>query len=79
MKSFQFKPPRIPQSKKIKRIQRQRREQLKFMINDVTRIATTEIERLNEFATELLTEEADNPIVLEEREEQDDEENSISI
>ena len=79
MKAFHFKPPAIPQSKKFQRAQRQRREQLKYVVNDVARIAVKEIERFNEFATEILTEEADNPIILEEREEQDDEKNEISI
>ena len=71
MKAFLFKPPTFPQNKKLQCIQRQRREQLKSVVNDVARITTKEIERFNEFATELLTEESDNPIVLEEGEEQD--------
>ena len=79
MKAFKFKPPGMPQNKKFQRIQRQRREQMKHVVKDVTRIATEEIERFNEFATDILTEEADNPIVLEEREEQDDQEDQISI
>lgn len=79
MKAFQFKPPVLPQNKKFQRLQRQRREQMKYVVNDVTRIAVKEIERFNEFATDLLTEEADNPIVLEEREEQNDQEDQISI
>lgn len=66
-------------NKKLQRVQRQRREQLKFILNDVTRIATTEIERFNEFANDLLTEEADNPIILEDRKNQDDNEDQISI
>lgn len=79
MKSFQFKPPTFQKNKKMQRVQRQRREQLKSVVNDVSRIATKEIERFNEFATELLTEEADNPIVLEQGEEQEDQEEEISI
>lgn len=72
MKAFQFKPPTFPKSKKMQRIQRQRREQLKYVVNDISRIAVKEIERFNEFATDVLTEEADNPIVLEERQEKDE-------
>ena len=79
MKAFQFKPPNFPKNKKMQRIQRQRREQLKYVVNDISRIATKEIERFNEFATEFLTEEADNPIILEQGEEQEDQEEEISI
>lgn len=79
MKTFQFKPPNFPKNKKMQRIQRQRREQLKYVVKDISRIATKEIERFNEFATELLTEEADNPIILEQGEEQEDQEEEISI
>ena len=80
MKAFKINPPRMPtQSKKAQRLQRQRREQLKYVVNDISRIATKEIERFNDFANELLTEEADNPIILEEREEEDEEKNEISI
>ena len=79
MKTFQFKPPNFTKNKKMQRIQRQRREQLKYVVKDISRIATKEIERFNEFATELLTEEADNPIILEQGEEQEDQEEEISI
>ena len=64
---------------KFKKIQTQRRQQLKSVIQDVTCIAKKELERFNDFAVEMLSEEIDNPIILEESEEEQDKEDNISI
>lgn len=79
MKAIPFKIPAMPTNKRLQRVQRQRREQLKSVVSDVSRLAIKEIERLNEFANEILTEEADNPIILEEGQEKKDHEDEISI
>ena len=52
-------------NKKCARVQQKRREQLKHIMADMSRIAVKEIERFNEFTQELLTQEADNPIILD--------------
>lgn len=79
MKSIPKILPKPPQNKKFKRIQNQRRQQLKSVIQEVTGIAKKEIERFNDFAVELLSEEADNPIVLDDGEEEEDHEDHIDI
>ena len=58
-------PSVVPSVSQIKRFRRQRREHMKRMINDMTRIATVEIEKINELATELLTEESDDTIAID--------------
>ena len=77
---FSSIPKMLPKpNKKMQRVQKQRRQQLKTVVNDLSSIAVKEIERFNEFATEFLTEEADNPIILEQGEEQEDHEEEISV
>lgn len=74
------KPPRIPMKtpkfvRKARRVQKQRDQQLKTVVNDISNIATQEIERLRDLAQELLDDPAENPIVIEkEYEEESDNE-----
>ena len=81
MKSFKNIPKMLPLSnnKKFKKIQSQRRQQLKSVIQDVTGIAKKELERFNDFTVEMLSEEMDNPIILEDSQDEQDDENGISI
>ena len=73
-------PNMLPKpNKRMQRLQRQRREQLKSVVGDVSRIAINEIERFNTLAMDLLTEETDNPIVLEYSEKEEDQEDEVSI
>ena len=67
------------QSARTKRVRKQRRAQVKTLIGDISSIASKEIERTQELLTELLSEETDNPIVLEENEEDDKNQESISM
>lgn len=81
MKSFPKMPKMaIPSNnKKFQRLRQQRREQLKSVISDVSQIATKEINRFSELATEILSDESDNPIVFDDSEEQEEDQEEISI
>tara|TARA_B100000676_G_scaffold99235_1_gene99123 strand:- start:21 stop:266 length:246 start_codon:yes stop_codon:yes gene_type:complete len=57
--------------KKVRSVQRKRDVQLKNMVDDISKIASQEIERTAELAKELLSDPVDNPIVLEKEAEED--------
>ena len=77
---FSSIPKMLPKpNKKMQRVQKQRRQQLKTVVNDLSSIAVKEIERFNEFATEILSDEGDNPIILDDGEEQEKDQEDISL
>lgn len=63
-------PPKIPIKaprivRKVRRVQKRRDQQLKTVVDDISNIATKEIERLRDLAQELLDNPAENPIIIE--------------
>lgn len=63
-------PPKIPVKvpravRRARRIQKQRDHQVKTLINDISKIATEEIDRLRDLANEMLDDNEQNPIVIE--------------
>jgi len=64
-----IKTPRIV--RRARRVQKQRDQQLKTVVDDISNIATQEIERLRDLAQELLDDPAENPIVIEKEYEQE--------
>lgn len=82
MRTGGFKLPKITppqQSKKAKRLQATRKAQLKSVVGDITGIAQAEVTRLGDLLNDLLTDEESNPIVLGEIQEDDDQQEEISI
>ena len=73
-------PPKFPMKtprsfKKARRVQKKRDAQLKTLVDDIGNIANQEVERLRDIAKDLLDDPADNPIVIEQKdgyEEEDD-------
>ena len=70
------KPPRIPMKtpnfvRKTRRGQKQRDQQLKTLVNDISNIATQEIDRLKDIVHELLDNPTENPIIIEKEYEQE--------
>ena len=59
-----IKTPRVV--RKARRIQRKRDAQLKTLVDDISSIATQEVDRLRDLATDLLDNPGDNPIVIKE-------------
>lgn len=68
------KIPNMVSNKKFQKIRNQRRQQLKHVVSDISKIAIQEIERFNTFAEEMLSEQTDNPIVLQNEQEYDEKE-----
>lgn len=74
------KPPKIPIKapkiiRRVRKIQKRRDQQLKTVVDDISNIATQEIERLRGIAQELLDDPNENPIIIEnEYEEKEDDE-----
>ena len=69
-------PPRIPIKtpkfvRKARRVQRQRDQQLKTVVDDISNIATQEIERLRDLAQELMDDPTENPIIIEKKYEEE--------
>lgn len=64
-----IKTPRIV--RRARRVQKQRDQQLKTVVDDISTIANQEIERLRDLAQELLDDPAENPIVIEKEYEQE--------
>lgn len=64
-----IKAPRIV--RRARRVQKQRDQQLKTVVDDISTIATQEIERLRYLAQELLDDPSENPIVIEKEYEQE--------
>ena len=67
-----IKPPRFV--RKARRLQKKRDVQLKTLVDDISGIATQEVDRLRDIAKELLDNPSDNPIVIEDKDgyEEDD-------
>ncbi len=73
-------PPKIPIKaprivRKVRRMQKQRDQQIKTIFDDISTIAKQEVERVQDIAQELLDNPAENPIIIEKdyNEESDDE------
>jgi len=58
-----IKAPRIV--RRARRVQKQRDQQLKTIVDDISTIASQEVERLRDIAQELLDDPAENPIIIE--------------
>jgi hypothetical protein len=67
-----IKTPRFV--RKARRLQKKRDVQLKTLVDDISSIATQEVDRLRDIAKELLDNPNDNPIVIEDKDgyEEDD-------
>ena len=69
-----FRVPKIKAPKvlkKVRGVQKKRDVQLKNVVDDISTIATQEVERSAELVKELLSDPSDNPIVLKEKDEED--------
>ena len=64
-----IKTPRFV--RRARRVQKQRDQQLKTVVDDISTIASQEIDRLRDIAQELLYDPAENPIVIEKEYEQE--------
>lgn len=70
-----FRVPKIKTPKvlkKVRGVQRKRDLQLKNVVDDISNIASQEVERSAELIKELLSDPAENPIVLEQEDQQDE-------
>lgn len=59
-----IKTPRIV--RKARRIQKKRDVQMKTLVDDISSIATQEVDRLRDLTMDLLDNPGDNPIVIKE-------------
>jgi hypothetical protein len=69
-KNFPVKPPKV--AKKFNKARSSRKAELKSIVKQLGNIAKNEIDRMSDFADELLTDESDNPLVLREKEQEYD-------